>query len=97
MYRYSRLFQVRHILRLRFGVEVSFVDEVVDLKTIAQIAYSHNSKLIVDNTICQPLLLGADIVVYSATKYLCGRRYYRFKQRKLHLFYSIEKIMTLFI
>lgn len=51
--------------------------EVVDLQKIAQIAHSHNSKLIVDNTfatpvICQPLLLGADIVVYSATKYLCG-------------------------
>lgn len=51
--------------------------EVVDLKTIAEIAHKHNSKLIVDNTfatplICQPLLLGADIVVYSATKYLCG-------------------------
>ncbi len=51
--------------------------EVVDLRKIAQITHSHNSKLIVDNTfatpvICQPLLLGADIVVYSATKYLCG-------------------------
>lgn len=51
--------------------------EVVDIQRIAQIAHSHNSKLVVDNTfatpvICQPLLLGADIVVYSATKYLCG-------------------------
>lgn len=51
--------------------------EAVDLQKIAQIAHQHNSKLIVDNTfatplICQPLLLGADIVVYSATKYLCG-------------------------
>jgi methionine-gamma-lyase len=51
--------------------------EVVDLQKIAQITHSYNSKLIVDNTfatpiICQPLLLGADIVVYSATKYLCG-------------------------
>lgn len=51
--------------------------EAVDLKGIAEIAHRHNAKLIVDNTfatplICQPLLLGADIVVYSATKYLCG-------------------------
>jgi methionine-gamma-lyase len=51
--------------------------EVVDIRKIAQIAHSHNSKLIVDNTfatpvVCQPLLSGADIVVYSATKYLCG-------------------------
>lgn len=51
--------------------------EVVDLKSIAAKAHKHGAKLIVDNTfatpiICQPLLLGADIVVYSATKYLCG-------------------------
>jgi methionine-gamma-lyase len=51
--------------------------DAVDLQKIAQIAHSHHAKLIVDNTfatpvICQPLLSGADIVVYSATKYLCG-------------------------
>jgi methionine-gamma-lyase len=51
--------------------------EAVDLQQLAQIAHSHRAKLIVDNTfatpvICQPLLSGADIVAYSATKYLCG-------------------------
>jgi methionine-gamma-lyase len=51
--------------------------EVVDLAKIAEITHHHGAKLIVDNTfatpvICQPLLLGADIVAYSATKYLCG-------------------------
>lgn len=51
--------------------------EVVDLKKLAEISHKYSAKLIVDNTfatplICQPLLLGADIVVYSATKYLCG-------------------------
>lgn len=51
--------------------------EVVDLEKIAKITHLHGAKLIVDNTfatpvICQPLILGADIVVYSATKYLCG-------------------------
>jgi methionine-gamma-lyase len=51
--------------------------EVVDLPKIAEIAHQYNAKLIVDNSfatpvICQPLLLGADIVVYSATKYLGG-------------------------
>ncbi|WP_163195447.1 trans-sulfuration enzyme family protein [Clostridium thermarum] len=51
--------------------------EVLDIPKIAQIAHDHNAKVIVDNTfatavICQPLKLGADIVVYSATKYLCG-------------------------
>ncbi|MDR3141528.1 MAG: PLP-dependent aspartate aminotransferase family protein [Tannerellaceae bacterium] len=53
------------------------VMEAVDLQKIAQITRSRHAKLIVDNTfatpvICQPLVLGADVVVYSATKYLCG-------------------------
>jgi methionine-gamma-lyase len=51
--------------------------EVIDIKVIAEAAHSHKAILIVDNTfatpvICQPLKLGADIAVYSATKYLCG-------------------------
>jgi methionine-gamma-lyase len=51
--------------------------EVVDLEVISEITHKHNAKLIVDNTfatplICQPLKLGADIVAYSATKYLSG-------------------------
>ena len=51
--------------------------EVIDIKKYADIAHKHHALLIVDNTfatpiICQPLKLGADIVVYSATKYICG-------------------------
>jgi len=50
---------------------------VEDLPSISKIAHSHGCKLIVDNTfatpaIAQPLKLGADISVYSATKYLGG-------------------------
>ncbi|MCR1898797.1 aminotransferase class I/II-fold pyridoxal phosphate-dependent enzyme [Irregularibacter muris] len=50
---------------------------VLDIQKYADMAHSHGTKLIVDNTfatpvICQPLKLGADIVVYSATKYICG-------------------------
>ncbi|MDR1672183.1 MAG: PLP-dependent aspartate aminotransferase family protein [Bacteroidales bacterium] len=51
--------------------------EVINLQAIAETTHRHGAKLIVDNSfatpvICQPLLLGADIVVYSATKYLGG-------------------------
>lgn len=51
--------------------------EVFDLRQMADLAHRHQAKLIVDNTfataaICRPLQLGADISVYSATKYLCG-------------------------
>lgn len=51
--------------------------EVVDLRSVSEKCHKHNAKLIVDNTfatpvICKPLTLGADIVVYSGTKYLCG-------------------------
>ena len=51
--------------------------EVVDLERVAQAAHQHGAKLIVDNTfaapvVCRPLEWGADVVVYSATKYFCG-------------------------
>lgn len=51
--------------------------KVSDIKAIAAIAKSRDVLLCVDNTFAspvlqQPLLLGADIVVHSATKYLAG-------------------------
>ncbi|MBX2907484.1 MAG: PLP-dependent transferase [Taibaiella sp.] len=50
---------------------------ISDIAAIAEIAAAHNVLLCVDNTFAspvlqQPLLLGADIVVHSATKYLGG-------------------------
>lgn len=50
---------------------------VSDIKSISKIAKQHNILLVVDNTLCTPLLqqpitLGADIVIHSATKYLAG-------------------------
>jgi cystathionine beta-lyase/cystathionine gamma-synthase len=51
--------------------------KVCDIDACAEIARSVGARLIVDNTfaspyLCQPLKHGADIVVHSATKYLCG-------------------------
>jgi len=51
--------------------------EVVDIPKIAEITHKHNLKLIVDNTFATPIIakvlpLGADIVVYSVTKYMGG-------------------------
>jgi len=51
--------------------------KISDIREIAQIAREHNLLLIVDNTFMtpycqQPLALGADIVLHSATKYLSG-------------------------
>ncbi len=50
---------------------------VTDVQEMAGIAHTHNSWLAVDNTFMTPLRqrpfdLGADFVVYSATKYLSG-------------------------
>lgn len=50
---------------------------VIDIEKTAEIAHKHNLLLIVDNTFLSPcfqnpLLLGADIVVHSGTKYLGG-------------------------
>ncbi len=52
--------------------------EIADIAAIAQIAKSASSLLAVDNCFCtpalqQPLALGADIVIHSATKYLDGQ------------------------
>ncbi|MBP5564962.1 MAG: aminotransferase class V-fold PLP-dependent enzyme, partial [Lachnospiraceae bacterium] len=51
--------------------------KVGDIKGIAAISHKHNALFVVDNTFMtpyfqRPLTLGADIVVHSGTKYLCG-------------------------
>ena len=50
---------------------------VLDIAAVADVAHAHGVPLVVDNTVpspylCQPLALGADVVVHSATKYLAG-------------------------
>jgi len=52
--------------------------EVADIKALSNIAHNKEIKLIVDNCFCspalqRPLLLGADIIIHSATKYLDGQ------------------------
>jgi O-succinylhomoserine sulfhydrylase len=52
--------------------------EVADITAMAALAKASDSLLVVDNCFCtpalqQPLALGADIVVHSATKYLDGQ------------------------
>lgn len=51
--------------------------KVADIQKVAEITRKENLVFVVDNTFLtpyfqKPLLLGADIVVHSATKYLCG-------------------------
>tara|TARA_R110002049_G_scaffold9894_17_gene49433 strand:+ start:5629 stop:6822 length:1194 start_codon:yes stop_codon:yes gene_type:complete len=52
--------------------------EIVDLKVISELAQANDCVFVVDNSFCTPALqlplqAGADIVVYSATKYLDGQ------------------------
>ncbi len=52
--------------------------ELTDIKAVADIAHKHDAWLAVDNCFLtpvfqRPLLLGADIVIHSATKYLDGQ------------------------
>ncbi|KAB7619731.1 O-succinylhomoserine sulfhydrylase [Alkalilimnicola sp. S0819] len=52
--------------------------EVADLRALSELAHAHEALLVVDNCFCtpylqQPLALGADVVVHSATKYLDGQ------------------------
>jgi cystathionine gamma-synthase len=51
--------------------------DITDIAAVAQIAHGAGAKLAVDSTVAtpvhsQPLMLGADIVMHSATKYLNG-------------------------
>lgn len=52
--------------------------ELVDIAALAKIAHKHDCLLAVDNCFCtpalqQPIALGADIVIHSATKYIDGQ------------------------
>ena len=52
--------------------------ELVDIAALSEIAHKHGCLLAVDNCLCtpalqQPLKLGADIVIHSATKYIDGQ------------------------
>ena len=52
--------------------------EIIDLKALAGLAHAQGALLIVDNVFASPLLqkplaLGADVVVYSATKHIDGQ------------------------
>ncbi|MCA1805078.1 MAG: O-succinylhomoserine sulfhydrylase [Xanthomonadaceae bacterium] len=52
--------------------------ELVDIRALAELARRKGCLLVVDNCFCtpalqQPLALGADIVIHSATKYLDGQ------------------------
>ncbi len=49
--------------------------ELVDITALSEIAHKHGCLLVVDNCLCtpalqQPISLGADIVIHSATKYI---------------------------
>jgi O-succinylhomoserine sulfhydrylase len=70
---------------LQEGAKLCFVESptnpllhVVDLNALAELTHAHGALLVVDNTLCTPVLcrplaLGADCVVYSATKYIDGQ------------------------
>jgi O-succinylhomoserine sulfhydrylase len=52
--------------------------EIADIGALADLAHENNCLLVVDNCFCtpalqQPLKLGADLIVHSATKYLDGQ------------------------
>lgn len=52
-------------------------NNILDIEPIAAIAAEHGIPLVIDNTIaspylCRPIEFGADLVVHSATKFICG-------------------------
>jgi O-succinylhomoserine sulfhydrylase len=67
------------------GAAVAFLEspanptlELIDIAAVAELAHAAGARLIVDNVFAtpllqQPIVLGADIVVYSATKHIDGQ------------------------
>ncbi|MFN0296829.1 O-succinylhomoserine sulfhydrylase [Acinetobacter albensis] len=54
------------------------LSEIADIQSLADIAHANGALLAIDNSFCTPVLqkplkFGADLVVYSATKYLDGQ------------------------
>lgn len=54
------------------------LSELADIAALSELAHASDALLVVDNCFCtpalqQPLALGADIVIHSATKYLDGQ------------------------
>jgi len=54
------------------------LNEIADIRALANLAHDNNCLLVVDNCFCTPALqtplqLGADLIVHSATKYLDGQ------------------------
>ncbi|MCX2523296.1 O-succinylhomoserine sulfhydrylase [Larsenimonas rhizosphaerae] len=54
------------------------LQELVDIRRLADVAHRHDIKLVIDNCFCtpalqKPLSLGADLVIHSATKFLDGQ------------------------
>jgi len=52
--------------------------EIIDIQAVADIAHAAGARLVVDNAFASPILqkpfmLGADIVIYSATKHIDGQ------------------------
>ena len=52
--------------------------EIADIQALSALAHAHQALFAIDNTICTPILqkplqLGADLVIYSGTKYLDGQ------------------------
>ncbi len=53
------------------------LNNILDIEAVGAIAREHEIPLVVDNTLaspylCRPIEHGADIVVHSATKFICG-------------------------
>ncbi|MDD3761906.1 MAG: aminotransferase class I/II-fold pyridoxal phosphate-dependent enzyme [Nevskiales bacterium] len=50
--------------------------KVADIRRLAEIAHRHGAQLVVDNTfsplLLSPILLGADVIVHSLTKFISG-------------------------
>lgn len=69
---------IRPETRMVFGETIGNPTmQILDLPAVADVAHSAGVPLVIDNTfaspyLCRPFEWGADIVIHSATKFICG-------------------------
>src|SRR3546814_14539004 len=85
LFPYTTLFRSAWEEALAPGAQAVFLEtpsnptlEVIDIQAVSDLAHAAGAKVIVDNVFATPVLqrplaLGADIVVYSATKHIDGQ------------------------
>ncbi len=73
----KKILAEKQVTAIYFETPVNPDLAIIDIALISRLAHEHGAKVVVDNTFASPYLqnpltLGADVVLHSTTKYICG-------------------------